>query len=303
MRPIHTTPTAFILAGAVAALAAGCAENTIIRRTAIVPSPNAPSRSGMPLEKGEFRIEGTADALALDPVSPVWLHDGTTAGSAGDPGVLVPEVQLGAQVWAGLPKGFEIGAHFRAASYEWMRPNVNGVLAFPRGTEEDLFQGGIGLRYNVSLGDDRFALAFITEFSMVQVPEAIFVCRDATLCSGDQGLSASEAAEAYDFDRVDHELFFLPTVGAQFGYRALPELFPYVMLGGSTGVTNTGFDDNLGSLPDDTLESYWMGYFGVGVEAKIDRFVAGVAFYYPFGGEPLIDFGPMLSVKLGVSLK
>ena len=81
-----------VLAGLGGAAMGGCAPNTIIRRTALINAPQAPTREGQPLERGDVRLTAhvsgvnTADEGAFfvfqpgiaevgDPAHPVGAHE------------------------------------------------------------------------------------------------------------------------------------------------------------------------------------------------------------------------------------
>ena len=293
---MKTTPLVLVLAlGSLAA----CAPNTLIRRTAFIPAATAPARVGLPLEKGQIRLEGQANAVSLGDTirDGSWLHD--EFPDVGDPGVLIPNVQLGASLYFGLPRGLELGFQVGYTSMDWSRRNAAGVLPFPEAEQRDLFSGGIGARYTFPLRDPHMVLAIITQLDITSVPEAIFECVDPDRCSSGQFSDDVEANEIYAFRRVDDELFFLPNLAFQFGYRAIREVLPYVMLGVESSVKNTGFENDPATLPDDTLESFLVGYVGVGVDVDIQGFVFGASFYLPFEGEDRIDFGPSFAFKLG----
>jgi len=303
----------------VVGLAAGCAPNTIIRRTALINAPQTPAREGQPLERGDVRLEGH---LNTNSASEGAFFMPGIAG-VGDPGVLIPSTQLGASVWAGLPAGLEIGAQLTYASMDWANPNVFGVLPFPRGKEEDLFMGGLGLRINVDVRNPRLAFAIMGELNFATIPEAIYVCRDRQRCIG--GSESLGDEDIYRFERIDHEFFVLPNLALQLGWRfgdvpgveavdehgqvVVPDAeaitisaMPYLLLGTQASVTNTGFEPDFSTLPDDTLESLWMGYVGFGVDALFERLVVGASLIIPFEGEDAISFGVVLNLKLGVQL-
>lgn len=310
---------------------AACAPNTVIRRTALINTPQAPTREGQPLERGEVRIEAHAGGINTGDDGAFFIFEPDVA-EVGDPGVLIPNLQLGGSIYAGLPGGLEFGAQLYYAAMDWADPNVVGVLPFPEDQEEDLLMGGFGLRLNVDVGNPQLALAFLAEVNIASIPEATFVCTDEERCSGDSLTFTGD--ELYRFDHVDHETFFLPTLGVQLGWRfgnelpddggggdvryeesAAPPLdgepdseevalsvMPYLGLGMQASVTNTGFDPDLGNLPDDTLEQLWVGYFSVGVDARIAQLVLGASMLVPIEGEDAIDFGLVFNFRVGVQL-
>src|SRR5262245_42110855 len=178
MSPTSRFPSAVVLALALGA----CAPNTIIRRTALINAPQAPTREGMPLERGDVRIEGHVSGVNTASTGSFFVFEPGVA-EVGDPGVLIPEFQLGASVWAGLPLGLEFGGQFYYASMGWADPNVDGVLPFPKREEEDLFMGGLGLRLNFHVAEPRLALAILGEVNVARIPEAIFICSNQERCT------------------------------------------------------------------------------------------------------------------------
>lgn len=302
-----------------------CAPNTIIRRTALINAPQSPTREGQPLDRGDVRIEAHVSGANTGRTGSLFFFEPGVA-EVGDPGVLIPDFQLGGSVWAGLPAGLEFGGQLYYASMGWSEPNVNGVLPFPRGQEEDLLMGGLGLRVNIDVDEPRLKLAVLTELNIASIPEAIFVCRDSARCDDQQTSFTGE--ELYRFERIDHETFFLPNVALQFGWRFndlrdgfvctpdpddptqcvdVPDqvrlsAMPYVLLGVQESVTNTGFEPDFSTLQSDSLEGLWVGYLGFGVDAVFDKLVMGASLIIPIEGERAIDFGVVFNVKLGVEL-
>lgn len=301
-----------------------CAPNTIIRRTAFINAPQAPTREGQPLERGDVRIQAHLSGINTANDGDYFLFEPGFA-EVGDPGVLIPDFQLGASVWAGLPGGLEIGGQLSYAAMDWSDPNVEGVLPFPRGQEEDLLMGGLGLRLNIDVANPRLALAILGEVNVASIPEAIFVCTDELRCTSDQGSTTFEGFALYSFDRVEHDTFFLPNLALQFGWRfgdvpddapapgqapgvpvapASPgmSVMPFLTLGLQASVTNTGFEPDFSTLPEDSLETLWMGYIGAGIDAVLEGFVIGGSLLFPIEGEDAIDFGLVFNVRMGAQL-
>ncbi|PKN58095.1 MAG: hypothetical protein CVU56_07445 [Deltaproteobacteria bacterium HGW-Deltaproteobacteria-14] len=263
--------------------ASACAPQTVIRRSAFIPGAAAPARTGGELAKGEVRLAGHLNAIrASDGV--VDIDDLFT--EVGDPGVFIPDFQVGASAYFGAAPGLELGGQVSYASLSWASRNTVGVLEFPPGHDENLFQFGVGLRYNVPIEHPSLRLGFIGELNFVDVPEAIFVLNGG----------------AYEFRRVDHENFMLPNVALQLGWEGWFEngsVLPYLLLGVQRSVTNVGFDDQLINLDDNTLEGFLAGYVGLGADLRIEGFVLGMTFYVPFESVERIDFGPSFAVTVG----
>lgn len=294
-------------------LTSACAPDTIIRRTALINAPQGPTREGLPLEKGQVRLSAHLSGLNAADEGGFFLFDPGVA-EVGDPGVLIPDFHVGASLWAGLPGGLEIGGQFYYAAMTWADPNVMGVIPFPDNEEEDLFMGGLGLRLNVDTGAPQLALAMMVDLNLATIPEAIFICasEDPEVCSGQRLVGE----EVYRFDRTERETFLLPNFALQIGWRPLLEqgadpkmdgedtvgaftVMPYLLLGLQSSVTNTGFENDLSTLPDDSLESLWMGYIGVGVDATFQGLAFGASVILPIEGERAIDFGAIFNLKLG----
>lgn len=286
---------------------AACAPDTIIRRTALINAPQSPSREGLALEKGQVRLSAHLSGVNAADGGDFFLF---TPGQAevGDPGVLIPDFHFGASLWAGLPGGLEIGGQFYYGAMAWSDPNVSGVIPFPTGREEDLFMGGLGLRLNVDTGNPRLALAMMVDLNLATIPEAIFLCEDddPEVCRGERLVGE----EVYRFDRIERENFFLPNFALQIGWLPLLEegaeaekaevsFMPYLLLGLQSSVTNTGFENDIATLPDDSLESLWMGYVGLGVDATWQGLALGMSLILPIEGERAIDFGPIFNLKVG----
>lgn len=297
-----------------ASFVSACAPDTIIRRTALINAPQGPAREGLPLDKGQVRLSAHLSGLNAADSGGFFLFEPGTA-EVGDPGVLIPDFHVGASLWAGLPGGLEIGGQFYYAAMSWSDPNVWGVIPFPAGEEEDLFMGGLGLRLNVDTGAPQLALAMMVDLNLATIPEAIFICSssDPDVCRGDRLVGE----EVYRFDRTERETFLLPNFALQIGWRPLLEqgegpiadggedlvgaftIMPYLLLGLQSSVTNTGFENDISTLPDDSLESLWMGYIGVGVDMTFQGLALGASVMLPIEGERAIDFGAIFNLKLG----
>jgi len=319
-RPLsRTVLIALIALNTLGVLAASaCAPDTIIRRTAFINAPQAPVREGLALDKGQVRVSAHLSGVNTATTGSFFFFEPGSA-EVGDPGVLIPDFQLGASLWAGLPGGLEFGGQFHYASMRWSDPNVNGVLPFPNGLEEDLFIGGLGLRLNVKTGEPRLALALMAELNFATIPEAIFICEstDTSVCSGERLVGE----EAYRFDRIERDGFFLPNMALQLGWKFGDEalanadpygdresvalapgrlrFMPYLLLGLQSSVTNTGFENDIATLPNDSLEALWMGYLGVGIDLTLEGLVIGTSVILPIEGEEAIDFGLVFNFRIG----
>lgn len=279
---MRSLPTLTLVVGAALA-ASACAPETVIRRSAAIPGASLPARVGGATERGEVRISGHVNAVRSDRIQLDALFP-----SEGDPGVFIPDVELGGSLTFGLPGGFEIGGQVLYASGSWQSPNTVGVLRFPRGLDQDVLLGGLGFRWNLPLRHPELRLAILTEFNFTNIRQAVFV-KDA-----DTG--------EYGFDHADEDFFVLPNAALQAGWEISPDgtwsVTPYVLIGGQRSVTNIGFDNRVSSLDDSTLEGFGVFYFGLGAELRYDAFAFGASFYYPVDSVALIDFGPSFAFSV-----
>ncbi len=250
-----------------------------------------PARIGGALEQGSGRITAQINGVRTGEVLDLQ-HLGS---SDGDPGVFIPDVQLGAAAWMGIAKWIEVGAQFQYASLSWASPNAVGVLDFPADKQEDMFLFGLGARGNFELGDSKLTLSPILELNAASVSQAVFVC---STCTNDFVPSNAD----YTFERLDREVFILPNTALQLSYAVLDGLRFYAMLGAQLSVTNVGFDADISNLPDTTLENFVVGYFAAGVEAQVESFVVSATFMLPIEDVERIDFGPTFAFQIGAHI-
>lgn len=263
-----------------------CAPPSAVRRTTLVPSPSVPARVGAPLDRGEGRtgLELNAGDIAYD----VGVRD----ADMGDPGLLIPDLQLGAMIYYGFHEHLELGARLQYTRASWATRNVVGVLPFPSGTRDDFWKGGVGGRINLPFAGAEAhypTLSLIGELEAVELPEVVF-------------LRQPDGSYALDEER---DVFFLvPNVAAQIGLRTdLGGGYPHTLHGGAlvgltTSVKNVGFDE-LESLEENTTESFSVGYAGLGIDYRIHAFFVNAHAYLPFHGEDKIPFGLRSQLQLG----
>ena len=111
-------------AGALVALAAlsGCTPETRYRYTGYVPAARALAWDGRTAKDGSLRLEGTISATSVRRNLTPQEHD--TA-------LRVPNVMAeGAALLAAAP-GFEIGARYAYASYDWSEQSAQGTMPLP----------------------------------------------------------------------------------------------------------------------------------------------------------------------------
>lgn len=136
---------------------------TAIRRTAFVGAPRIPSRVGTPLHPHELRIQGEAN-----PLLPAYDRGG--ALEEGDPGLLIPRVQLGGSIYGSPVRGLELGGQLRYAALTWTERNLQGVPRLP-GRGEEIWSGGFGIRANLELSQI-FSASFLGEIEVGEYVQA-----------------------------------------------------------------------------------------------------------------------------------
>ena len=280
---------------ALAALTAACAPLTPVRRTALIPAAALPGRVGAPLPCGAGRLVAEVGAVdfGADAYDLTW--DYHLFPEEGDPGVHIPNLHLGLVGYYGIGGLFEIGGRFSYTRDKWSEPNATGVLPFPSNEDVSLWLAGIGGRFNFGFGPPdglHGAVSILTELNWTSVPQAVYICEACT--------EGGSGDIVYVLDRLEDETFILPNLAVQAGMSPAEWVFVSTILGTQTSVTNTGFD-RIENVDQSTLESYWLGYWGIGGEFLVKPVVAGVHMYVPFGGEDWIDFGPIrMTFQLGV---
>lgn len=281
--------TAHLLALALL-VASACMPEPVIKRTALIPAPYLPSRTGAPLDDLQVRIQGEANPVRLstgdDPVAST-IHDNVAYG---DPGLLVPQAELGASVYFAPIRYFEFGAQFHVASWRWSRANKNGVLDFPDGQKRDVWQSGFGLRGNLPIRRIDLTFSPILEINFVHVPEATFV-RDSR--SG-----------AYRFDGMYESFWTYPAFFLQVDKGFLESrLHLQFLVGLERTLTNTGFDTS--DPGHSTVRSALAVPIGLGLEFTWKWFAVGATFFYPVAVGDNLEagtFGPSLALRIGTIL-
>ncbi len=286
-----------VLAIAICVVASACTHTTSVKRTAIIPAAYLPSRTGEPLDDLQVRIQGEANPVRMsdgsDPIATA-VHDTVTTG---DPGLLIPQAELGASVYFAPIRYIEIGGQFHWASYRWMRANKAGVLDFPEGRERDLWQGGFGLRGNVPFRRIDLTLSPILEINFVRVPEAEFV--DSSILHPGQGYPPG-----YRFSRIFTTTWVYPAFFVQLDKGFLGStLHLHFLVGLERTLENVGFDWE--QRGESSVEGALAIPIGIGLEYRYGSMVLGATFFYPvaLGWEmESATFGPSLALRLGVVL-
>lgn len=282
-----------------------------VRRTAIAPLATPPTRTGRPLDSGEVRFAAEIDQSFSAPhatgdrvrVAGISIYDEGWVPDEEDPGVRIPQTQIGASAYVGLGPYFELGGQFLVG------PNGNAAANFP-GYVLDFdggpsFRMGPGLRANIPVSE-RFAISLGAEFDFMRVPQATFICRNAHRIGEPYSGDPSEPLTGWC---TTNEEFDLKEIEEHLAMYATTMFEPVVMLndtvslivhgGVSTGVRNIGFDPYIERADESTLKMYATPFVGVGAEARLRNFfvVAGFDFLIP----AIAEVGPMpvLSLTMG----
>jgi len=293
-QPVAGIPRRPVLLATLAACASltvpACMPEPVIKRTALIPAPYLPSRTGAPLDDLQVRIQGEVNPVRLstgeDPVSST-IHDTVLLG---DPGLLVPQAELGASVYFAPIRYIEIGAQFHVASWRWSRANKNGVLDFPDGEKRNVWQSGFGLRGNLPIRRIDLTFSPILEINFVHVPEATFV-RDS-------------ATNRYRFDGMYESFWTYPAFFLQVDKGFLESrLHLQFLVGLERTLTNTGFD--VSDPGHSTVRSALAVPIGLGLEFTWEWFAIGATFFYPVAVGDNLEagtFGPSLALRIGTIL-
>lgn len=282
----------------------GCAPHTPIRRTAFIPNPYVPARTGRPLRRGEMRATFEVSSLRLGGPN-TYDQASLLVSQVGDPGLLIPRFHLGASFYSGIVAGLELGAHFRFALHDWASANTVGVLPFPSFQRRHLFWGGVGLRYNFKL-PHRMSISLLGELNIVGISQATYVCKngpcDAGYTIADPTGTGTQPNNTYLFDHVRTSNFFFPALFAQFTFAVIPNwLHLYATFGAERNVKNVGFDADANSQKDEKLSSMWVGVIGAGIEFNYKLLVITATFAYPIETVRAVNFGFLLNFQVGAS--
>lgn len=297
---VDPQPHRWLLALAALVTVTACAPSSAVRRTAYVPAARAPARVGRPLASFEHRLSAQLNPIRMqgwgDPLTPLWDLDQLLALDADmyDPGLYIPQLQLGLTYYVGLGRYFELGLQASYAHRSWGRQNVAGVLDLP--SDSHLIGGGPGMRFNLPFRDIGLTVSLSMELNVTQGEQAVFLCR-LDPCEPTLGVSGPAL---YELHHVDTYRWFDPSLFLHVGFDLSEYVHIFGLAGGHRGLKNSGFD-LLETLQDSTLESYLIGVVGVGVEARYQHLVGNLSFVYPLEDELKIDFGVSMILQLGVS--
>jgi len=281
-----------------AAFLSGCPPLTPIRRAAFVPRPTVPADSGAPIGGKGVRVFGGVNSVDLSggqgDISSIddILSQIPEEGAAG---VWIPTTQIGGGAYVAPNEWVEFGGQLHYTSLKWAHANVLGVPEFPPGhQEEPMWMGGPGVRINVPVGDGFITPAFLAEANVVSVPQAVYVCSQ---CNGTYNI---DQPPVYTFERMDRKSFLLPTWAAHLTISPIEYVHIIGLVAAERGVKNVGFDPDINNLENDTLDGYWYGTAGGGVELRYKFVYATALFTGAFGQPQEIGFGPSLTAQIGM---
>lgn len=270
-----------------AASSVACIELTPVRRTALVPTAYVPTRSGAPLEAHETAISGEISTAA----SPELSNPGV-----GDPGLLVPDVQVGGSLYHGVTSWLELGAQARYASYQWASPNIDGVLPFPSERRPNLFMYGLGARLNKRIAGTRTTLSALAELNAATIYQARYSCA-LEICDSNTFVSSGVDRGFYDLDGFDEATVGFSNFFVSQSTEVVSGLHLFSLFGVEKHYKNVGFDTSRESNP---LLNYMVTIAGGGLEYKHAGFGTTLTLFYPFEGEAALEFGPSVQLQTGV---
>jgi hypothetical protein len=271
----------------VAISSTACIELTPVRRTALVPTAYVPTRSGAPLEAHETSLSGEISSVTSPQLSNPDL---------GDPGLLVPDLQVGGSVYHGFTSWLELGVQARYASYHWTTPNIEGVLPFPTERAPDIFMYGLGARLNKKIANTRTTLSAMAELNVATIYQARYYCALA-VCDGGTFVSSAVDQGFYGFDGFDKATVGFSNFFVSQSTELTQGLHLFTLFGAEKHYKNVGFDTSRESNP---LFSYLMTIAGAGLEYKKNGFGTTLTMFLPFENESALEFGPSVQLQTGL---
>ena len=277
----------FAIPLALAVFATACAATTPIRRTAMIPQPTLPTRTGPPLSAGEVTVVGEVDGQ-LGPMGLDALYLFDDAGRAGDPGVLVPRLSMSGSVYGAFADWIEVGGHVKVGFGGTAEPNLEGVLDFPN-QNPDVIGGGPGLRFNGRIPNSPVTLSVLTEFSFTRIQQVRYLCSDPCTAEDD-----------YSYDGFDVETRVLPSLAFAPTVELPHDLHVTLSAGVQSNVRNIGFDPERWRRTEDTLSNFPVGLIGAGIDWRVKPVTLGLHYVHPMSTDSRIDFNPTVALRLGV---
>jgi hypothetical protein len=260
----------------VALLAFACAPPVAYRRSAVVPMPEGPVRSGRPLDHGEVRFTGYAAQSLATP-------DGAAiAPFYEDPGVLIPQTVLGGSIYAGVHESVEVGLGAAVGTQGSLAANFpHDVIPFASGPSVRISPGVRG-NFRVS---DKFTFSVITELGVAMVPQALFECVNMDRLD-DPPNTPHDPAEPVtgwcttneEFDLVEQQNLnrFVGAIMLE-PVATLSDVWAVLgHVGVTQGLANIGFEPLAERAHESTLRSYATVVVGVGGEARSGPIAVGL---------------------------
>jgi hypothetical protein len=292
------------LAALALATLASCVPATPVRRTAFVPRNSIASRSGGPLEGGEFAGELQINSVGLDEATRAARSPGeeviSKIPSVGDPGLYVPKMQIGATGYYGINRYLELGAQLHVTRLGWATPNYLGVLPFPEDTVDWMVIAGPGVRANLPAGDSPVTFSWHTELAFASIPQATYVCE--TCPGGAREGQGDGARPEYELRGVERHLTALPSMQFSTSVSIFEVIHPFAFVGAQRSIVNTGFDPDRDNVDNHTLEGVWLGQLGSGVEFRVHPMSVTLMFAKPIAAPRGLPLDYSLGVQMGVVL-
>lgn len=149
--------------------ACSCVPDTKYRRSALVPPIHALAWDGRTTDRGHLRVE------AAYTHTNVWTNP---VPLVGDSALFVPQSLLEGVAAIGLTRGFELGARYAFAAYEWSQPSAFGTAPLPGNPTLSGF--GPEARGTIRIGDDgAFGIGIAGNYLFYGIPTSEWV-RDNT---------------------------------------------------------------------------------------------------------------------------
>lgn len=296
---------------AVALFTLACSSGIATRRSAVVPLPEGPARSGRPLDHGEVRFSGYVAQALGGPDARVQ------APQVGDPGVLVPRTVAGFSIYGGVTDRLELGVSVAGGAERSLAPNFRGggVIPFASGPS---IRFAPGVRGNFPIGE-RLTLSLIAETGVAAVPQAVYECTNAAqldrnpsqgVVGGDRdpGEPATGWCTTRDEFRMVEKRTHSEFVGALVAETvvAIDAIWAtWARAGLVHGVRNNGFQaEEWQIIPGDDppLQPLATVVAGIGAEARPRNLVVGVNFDLLVPLERAMSVMPVVTLRLGARI-
>lgn len=270
-----------------ALLVAACSTTVTdtYERSALVPPPYVPDRSGAPLNRGDMRFAGGVNSFLASP--------STVSGAAEDaPGLWMSRAQYSLSGFGALSDVVELGGFMRYAPEDGAVANRPELRPLAGTHDEMAITMGIGLRLNARFGESQTAfLSFLFDLVADIVPQTTWKNADSP--------------------ETDAQTGIMPSLFVESGGRVTPWLTLYGLAGAEFLMSNTWKEtityevnqDNLGEDHEpDATRRYLLVLYGLGAELRADPFYLNSAAFMSALGEDAVDFGPGLMLQAGVTL-